>query len=150
MNRLSRLLFVFVVVVAGCGKHDDSLAKRAGSKVGETVTDFASGVGKGVDQQLTVQVELSKALTDRGLSKTIAKSATMDHPTTKGILIYLIASKPLKAKLMARAITKEGQEIGRSLADVDLAAEDAKYVTFAFEHEVDMQLVVRYVIDEKK
>jgi hypothetical protein len=152
MNYSIRLLVVLLWVAAGCGKSDESLAKRTGSRVGETLTDFASGVGKGVDQQMAVNVELSKAIADQGVSKTIAKSGGISPPNikTKGISVYLIASKRFKSKLIAKALTKDGQEIGRSTADVDLAADDAKYVTFQFDPEMDTQLVDKYVIDVKK
>jgi hypothetical protein len=151
MNNLIRLLVISLVVAAGCGKHDESMAKRVGSSVGEAATDFAAGVGKGVDKQMAVNVELSKSLSDKGLAKTIAKSAAIDLSKPKGgILVYLIASKPFKSKLMAKALNKEGQEIGRSTVDVDFAADDAKYVNFVFGKEMDTQLVDKYVVDVKK
>ena len=68
---------ILVVVVCGCGKREESIAKTAGSKVGETITDFASGVGKGVDKQRMVNVKLSNNVLKRGLSTTISKSRTM-------------------------------------------------------------------------
>lgn len=150
MKSLMWCWVVSLVALAGCGKSDEGLAKRAGSAVGETVTDFASGVGKGVDKQMAVKAELSKTLADRGISTTIAKSLGINHPDGKGISVYLIAEKPFKATLIARALTKEGLEIGRSTADVELAAEEAKYVTFNFDREMDTQLVDRYPIDAKK
>jgi hypothetical protein len=151
MSKLFRLLAIALVAAAGCGKHDESVAKRAGSTVGEAVTDFASGVGKGVDKQMTVTVELSKQLTDKGVSKTIAKSAGIAPSKPKGgISVYLLAAKPLKAKLIAKAVTGEGQEIGRATVDVEFSADDAKYVNFSFDPEMDRQLVAKYVIDLKK
>jgi hypothetical protein len=150
MNNSYRLLALLLILAAGCGKHDESLAKRTGSAVGETLTDFGSGVGKGIDKQMAVNVELSKAVADHGLSKTIAKSLGINHAHDKGISVYLIAAKPFKSKLTARALGKDGQEIGRSTSDVDLAADDAKYVTFKFDPEMDTQLVDKYVIDVKK
>jgi hypothetical protein len=151
MNNLIRLLAISLVVVAGCGKHDESAAKRAGNAVGETVTDFASGIGKGVDKKMTVNVELSKPLSDRGLSKTVAKLAeTEKHAhVSKGVSVYLIASKPFKSKLVAKALDGDGLEIGRSTVDVDFAADDAKYVNFTFDPQMDRQLVAKYVIDLK-
>jgi hypothetical protein len=158
MNNLIRLLTISLIAVAGCGKndgHDESAAKRAGSAVGEAVTDFASGVGKGVDKQMSVNVELTKALSDKGLSKSVAKSTGIDVlgpdvKKSKGISVYLIAAKAFKAKLVAKALAEDGQEIGRSTVDIDFAADDAKYVTFTFDREMDTQLVVKYVIDAKK
>ena len=37
--------------------------------MGETLTDFASGVGKGIDRQLAVHVELAPALVEQGVSE---------------------------------------------------------------------------------
>jgi hypothetical protein len=51
---------------------------------------------------------------------------------------------------MARALTKDGQEIGSSAADVEFAADEAKYVTFQFDREMDSQLVDKYIIDMKQ
>jgi hypothetical protein len=162
MNRLAWLLVVSWVVVAGCGSDDESVAKKTGAKVGETLTDFASGVGKGIDKKMMVNVELSKELADQGLSSTIAKAGGIDLDRPRdpvrpekdlhqsSILVYVIAAKPFKGTLIAKALTKDGQEIGRCPADVEFAADDAKYVTFAFHHDMDTQLVAKYAIDAKK
>jgi len=140
---------VIAVVFVGCGKGDKSLAKQVGSKVGETLTDFASGVGEGVDNKLIVKVELSEDLTKDGVSQTSAKPVN-GNQGAKAISIYFVTKKPLKSKLIAQAKTKAGQEIGRSVVDVDFAGDDAKYVKFEFPREMDTLLVDKYVIDVKK
>ena len=147
MKTISAL--IFVLVVCGCGKRDESLVKTAGSKVGETVTDFASGVGKGVDKQRMVQVKLSEDVAKQGLSKTVAKSQSLGSKAS-GIAVYFITKSPFKGKLVARAMNKEGQEIGRSVVDVEFSADDAKYVSFPFPEEMDGQLVQEYLVDVKK
>ncbi|HVO10445.1 MAG TPA: hypothetical protein VMX54_06780 [Vicinamibacteria bacterium] len=136
------------LMVSCCGegqkaKGEESLARRAGSKVGETWTQFASGVGAGV--ALTVPVELSEELRDRGLTKTVARSLGGDA-RGKGFTVYLIAAKALTGDLVARAFDKEGQEIGRTRVRIELAADDAKYVTFSFDPEMDANLVAKYAI----
>lgn len=136
-------------LLAGCDKQDESVAKQAGDKVGQVVTEFASGVGQGVDKSMEVTVELSEALTGRGVEMTMSKSLGMD-PTRKGISVYLISSQPLKTSLMAKALNKEGQEIGRSVVDVEFGADDAQYVAFPFDAKMDTQLVERYHIDIKE
>lgn len=143
------LLFAILLLAAGCGKKGESVAKTAGNKVGETITDFATGIGKGIDKQMTVNVELSDELVKKGLEKTVAKSTGLDSPREKGISVYFIAKLPFDAKLIAKAINKEGQEIGRSVVDVELSADDAKYVTFMFAPEMDTQLVDKYLISLK-
>lgn len=130
------ILFITLTLIYGCG-NDDSLAKKAGNKVGETLTDFASGVGEGVDEKMLVIVNLSEPLKAKGLSKTISKSLGLD----KGFSVYLISQKTLSSKLIAKAIDKSGQEIGRVVVSVEFAADDAKYIIFKFNDELDMQLV---------
>ena len=41
----------------------------------------------------------------------------------------------------------DGQEIGRSRAEVDLQKDDADYVVFVFHQQMDSQLVSKYRID---
>jgi hypothetical protein len=140
---------IVVLLVCGCGKRDESMAKTVGNKVGETLTDFASGVGKGIDKQMMVKVRLSEEVTKQGLSKTISKSRGIDLEE-KGITVYFTATTAFKGKLVAKAVDKEGQEIGRSVVDVEFSADDAKYVPFVFDDEMDTQLVQEYLVDIKR
>ncbi len=144
---------VFVVVAAlavstACSKGDDSLAKKAGSKLGETVTDFASGVGKGVDRQMVVEVDLGPSVVEKGLTKTIAKSSGLEGP--KEISVYLVSSAAVKGVLVAKALDEKGGEIGRASENVEFTADDAKYVTFKFQEQMDSQLVKKVVLEFKK
>ena len=138
------------MLIFSCGKKDDeSLAKKTGSKVGETLTDFASGMGKGIDKQMTVDVELSKEMIDMGISKTISKGLGLDS-SGKGITVYLISEKAIESKLVAKAVTDDGMEIGRSTIEISMADDDAKYATFIFDDEMDTQIVKKYKIGIKK
>ena len=125
------------------------MAKQAGDKVGQVVTEFASGVGHGIDKSMDVAVELSPKLTAEGISNTVAKSIGM-NPNEKGISVYLIAAKELNAKLLAKAMDKQGQEIGRSIVDAYFQTDDAQYIKFIFNKEMDTQLVDKYTIDIKE
>lgn len=141
------IVMMGIITLVGCGKSgkdEESVAKKTGAKVGEAVTEFATGMGKGIDKQMTLNAELSPGLKEKGISMTIAKG-----DMTKRISVYLIASKPLKAKLIAKAINESGQEIGRSVVDVNFAADDAGYTIFTFHEKMDTQLVKKYFIDIK-
>lgn len=142
------LLLLATILLCGCrSEEDDSLAKRAGDTVGQTVTEFVSGVGSGVDRGMEVDVELSEKLTARGVSKTVSKQLGIDRPGEKGISVYLLAKDPVNASLIAKAFNAEGQEIGRAVVDVTFASDDAQYVTFKFDPQMDTQAVKKYVID---
>ena len=104
--------------------------------MGECLTGFLCGVGSGVDEQMKVQ---------RGTSEA-ASAAGIGNPE-KAFTTYLIAGQPFKGTLLARAFDKDGQEIGRSRAEVDLQKDDADYVGFVFHQQMDSQLVSKYRID---
>jgi hypothetical protein len=151
--RIWRCVVAVVVLTAFAGCRDDgkeSFAKKAGKKVGETVIDFGSGVGSGVDTKLTIPVELSEAMTAKGLSKTVAKTLVDIDPDSKGFAVYLVSKERCSGSLLAKSVDSQGREIGRSMVDVAFEPDDAKYVTFTFPKEMDSALVAKYVIDVKK
>ena len=145
---MKRPLAVFVVLLAALAcdrKKDETVVKQAGSKVGEALTEFASGVSKGVDNKMVVAVELTPAVTAKGLSRTIAKSLGMDGD--KGFSTYIVSKAPFRGTLVARALGGSGEEIGRARQGVSFERDDAKDVTFKFQPEMDTGLVAKYVID---
>lgn len=146
MRKHSTALLALLLAALGCS--GEGKAKKAGQAVGETVTDFAKGVSTGIDKRLEVEVDLSTRVSGLGLSKTIAKAAGIDSHQ-KGITVYLLSSKPVAGSLIAKALNAEGTEIGRSTVDIDFAEDDAQYITFPFDAQMDTQLVRRYTIDIK-
>ena len=142
---LAGFLAVLVCFQAtGCGRKDESISKKVGRKLGESVTDFGSGVGTGFDAQMTVNVELTEDLAKLGVSSTMAKSLAPSVPKT--ITVYLITQNKLEGTLVARALNGKGLEIGRARTEVTLAKDDAQYVNFAFPSEMDTGMVVRYEV----
>jgi hypothetical protein len=143
-----------LLIASGCSDEGKTVAETAGTRVGETLTDFASGVGEGVDTRMEVTVELSPQCAELGLSKTVAKSLGI-KPVAKsldmkqGISVYFIAEKPFTGHLVCKATNKDGQEVGRVKVDVEFEADDAKYVTFPFDAEMDSQLVTSYTVDAR-
>jgi hypothetical protein len=139
------ILIAFIgALLSGCGKKDDSLAKRVGEVIGQQATDFTKGVGKGIDQKMMVQVSLTPELVRLGLTNTIAKSLGVG--STNGISIYFIASQSVSTNLVARALNADGVEVGRARKTVVLQKDDATYVTFNFEEQMDTAIVKRYEI----
>lgn len=150
MKTMLLVSLLSLIAIAGCDKKEGNSAQKVGKNVGQTLTSLAKGVGEGIDEELTVETELSKELIDQGISKTISKSKVTDDPDQKSIAVYLISTNAFKSILMAKALNAEGQEIGRSTADLSLGQDEAKYVQFIFEDQLDTQLVKKYVISIKK
>jgi hypothetical protein len=149
------LVMLAAVLPCGCGGEEgESAAKRAGDAVGGTLTDFASGVGRGIDKQMTVNAELSEELAAEGITMTSAKSAGFgvdgSKGVTKGITVYLIAARPLQGQLVAKAFDKDGLEVGRAVVNVEFAEDDAQYVTFTFPGQMDSQLAEKYTLGLRK
>ncbi len=141
MNIKAISMVCAVVVVTACGDSGDNVAKQAGEKVGSLVTEFAEGAGKGIDQKMQVNVTLSEEFGAHGMRYTVAKQ---DNLAEKSVVIYFIADKAFKGQVQMKALNASGEEIGRSIADVDFAADDAQYVTFTFNTELDTQMVATY------
>jgi hypothetical protein len=148
MRILPVILVGALLVVGGCGKSgDETMAKKAGKTVGNAVVDFGSGVGQGVDEKMLAKVDLGEGLTKAGVTLTSAKGMGLEN---KGVTIYLTTKTPLKGTLLAKAVNKEGKEIGRATAEVDYAADDGKSVGFVFDKDLDTQLVDKFLVDIKK
>jgi hypothetical protein len=136
------LVGLVAALLVGCGKKDDSIAKKAGEAIGQQVTDFTKGVGKGIDQKMMVQVSLSPQVQALGLTNTVAKSLGVG--STNSISVYLIASQTISNTLVARALNADGVEVGRAKALVAMQKDDASYVTFTFGDAMDAGMVKRY------
>ncbi len=141
------LTLILVGGLIGCSEEGD--AEALGQSLGESVTEFAQGVGGGVDTQLKIDVELSDAIKKRGVTTTVAKQiARLDSPE-KSISVYFITTNAISATFQARAYDKDDKEIGRATADVKFAADDAQYIEFQFPREMDQQMVKVYRVDSR-
>jgi hypothetical protein len=147
MKMMAMIALTASLLICGCGKQEGDKAKDTGKKVGDAITGFAAGVGSGADKRLLINLALSPELEKQGISMSTAKSAGLGE---KAINVYLIAKNAFKGTLISKAYNKEGAEIGRSLVEVDFGADDAKYIAFKFNAEMDSLLVDKFVVDVKK
>ncbi|MDR1074822.1 MAG: hypothetical protein LBL59_00495 [Xanthomonadaceae bacterium] len=134
-------LVALAVLAAGCG--DKSLSQRTGSAVSGAATDFLSGLGEGVDQKMEMALELDPSMNASGLTVTLGKGRGL---ASNRASIYVVSNAPFNGTLMAKAQDKDGREIGRATADVELENDDAKYVDFQFDDQMDGNLVRKYLI----
>ncbi|HEY9059385.1 MAG TPA: hypothetical protein VIO64_02600 [Pseudobacteroides sp.] len=112
IKRVLLVATLICTICVGCRKGE----KDAGNKVGEGLTKFVSGIGQGIDKELMVEVELSKEVTDLGISKTVSKQETLNDG--KGFSVYFIASKAVESTLIAKAYNADDLEIGRTTTNV--------------------------------
>ena len=135
-------LVAVVLALSACGD-DSSLSQKAGSAISGTATDFVAGLGEGVDKRMSLKLDVDPAIAANGMTVTLGKSRGMG---SKDAAVYVVATKPYKGALMARALDESGAEIGRSRVEVDFPADDAQYVNFTFNEEMDSQLVRSYAL----
>ena len=94
---------------------------------------------------MLVEVMVKPEVYSLGLTNTFAKSLALDEHK-KGFSVYFIASQNVSNTLVARAFNADGLEIGRAKKQVVMEKDDAAYVVFLFDSEMDSQLVQRYAI----
>lgn len=131
-----------VLALSACGE-DRSLSQKAGSAISGTATDFVAGLGEGVDKRMALKLDVDPTLAANGMTVTLGKSRGMG---SKDASVYVVATRPYKGAFLSRALDESGTEIGRSRVDVEFTADDAKYVNFVFNEEMDSQLVRSYGI----
>lgn len=142
MKSITIGLMTILVLMVGCSENNDSMANKAGEKVGSLLTEFAEGAGKGIDQKMLIDVRFDKDFKAKGITSSVAKQ---DSIAEKSIVLYLIGEKEFSGKIMIKAYNEADQEIGRSTEEVTLTEDEAKYTTFKFHEEMDVQLVIYYV-----
>ena len=138
-------VFVLSLLLVSCGKEADDLVDKAGESVGKQISNFSRAVGEGVDNEMLVKVNLDKTVQELGLTSTTAKRLPIGDPK-KGISVYFIAAKDIDTSL--RAIAKNGQdvEIGRSKLAVKMKKDDAAYLIFEFDQQMDSMTAKEYSI----
>lgn len=85
-------------------------------------------------------------------SSLLDKKITMTSSSVEGVnvVIYLITEDPAEGELLAKAMNFEGKEIGRAKQILTLGKDESKLVTFTFGAELELEQVVKYVIDFRK
>ncbi|WP_164136843.1 hypothetical protein [Stenotrophomonas maltophilia] len=143
MNKVIVVMALALALGLAACKDDTSVSQKAGSAISGTAADFVAGLGEGVDKRMNVTLQADPGLAAHGLTVTLGKSRGMG---SKEAAVYVVADKAFKGKLVARALDTDGTEIGRAAAEVEFAADDARYVTFQFNEEMDSQLVRTYAV----
>ena len=125
------ILGLLTVLLMGCDK-DDRIALKAGEKIGQQVTDFTKGIGKGMDQKIVVQVALSPEVLALGLTNTIAQSVSGLYEITAGSYSECcgLAGTLVDVELpnVSQKYVKFSVDPGGHAASMTFLAEDARTV----------------------
>ena len=170
MSTLLNIILILAVAttlaLAGCkGKTPDESGKKAAEKpgiskvvadkvqsggeqaseyVGESLNKAAAGFVRGVEAPgWATDVRVSDTLARQGVRATRVQASDKKREETdpRTMDVYVIASEPLAAALVLKAFDKYDLEIGRSLATVTFAKDDARYVSFDLDPRVPLAAI---------
>jgi len=137
-------------IVKRIGDGVKATGESVGEFAGESVGKAAKGLVRGAEAgALAADIRVADTLAKRGVRSTRAQHLfpNKDGKGDHGLSIYVISEEPLAATLVLKAFDKDGQEVGRTLADVDFKKDDAGYVDFRFDARVPMVAVQYYTLD---
>ena len=82
----------------------------------------------------------------------IEKKITMTSSSVENlnVVAYLITVDAVEGELLAKAMNAEGKEIGRAKQILALGKDESKLITFTFGAELELEKVVKYIIDFRK
>ena len=138
-------LFIAFALLSLISCHPATTVKEAINKSGELAgkgaSEFAHGVYEGVDQTFQCQLELSKALADKGI-KTGKFKITGDTVLSA----YIIFDDSFKGNIHVMVFDNKGQEYGRASLNVEGTKGDAKYFDFAFDGHTRIETKSKFVL----
>jgi hypothetical protein len=123
----------------------DKVADKITAKVEDKAKHLADKVSKGVGnafQKENFSIDVSDPLIAKGL--TASRSVRLpDTDQSKGVSIYMVADKAFNGPLQLRAFDKNGHEIGRAKARLNIPEGEAKFVDFQFDPRTPMNAMDR-------
>lgn len=126
----------------------DSVAGKFGSTIRETFGDIKDGFSTKGEERDLLNVELIDNDNLKNLTINSAKNASfLDVGLNNGITCYIVSTKPFNGKLVARALDKNGVELGFSEQIVFLDENKGKELVFDFPRALKTELVDKYIID---
>lgn len=144
------LLFANLNLFVSCNQAKEK-AKQTINKTGETVgkgtSEFINGVSEGVDETFECELQISKQLSDRGLTN--GKFKITDSKDTKDNILtaYLIFANDFKQNVSVKVFDQNGQEYGRVSLLVEAKKGEAKYFDFIFDQRTNIESKSKFVIE---
>lgn len=89
-------------------------------------------------------VTLAPSLMDKKITMTSSSVEKLN------VVAYLITVDAVEGELLAKAMNAEGKEIGRAKQILALGKDESKLITFTFGAELELEQVVKYIIDFRK
>jgi hypothetical protein len=126
-------LFLISIIFQSCSTDDgnEKLA-NASEKVGKSTANAVKGIKKGIEKVAQINIEVSDALKNRGISTGKVKLDSKGGRHNM-LNIYLIFEKNFNRNISLKVYNSDGVELGRTKAMVQGEAGDAQFVDFIFD-----------------
>jgi hypothetical protein len=98
---------------------------------------------------MAAELRVSEALARQSVRATRIQASDKKRAETdpRTIDVYVIADETLAGTLVLKAFDKDDREVGRSLAKVTFAKDDARYVGFDFDARVPLAAVKYFTLE---
>ena len=145
-----KYLLIIVFFIIGCNNAKDKARdaiSKAGETVGQSTTEFAKAVSEGVDKSLGSEIQLSQALTAKGIKTGKFKIASSADASDNILSLYLIFNNDFKGDISIKIFDSKGLEYGRLKQNIAGKEGEAKFVDFSFDKRTNIESRSKFVID---
>lgn len=134
--------FLASIVLGSCswaGEKTKNALNKGGELAGSAATEVIEGVTTGVEDSWSVDVRLSEALTEQGLTlgKTTLESDASGRDNK--LIIYLSSERAVADTVMAIAYDKDGAEMGRTSIAISIPAGSGDFHVLQFQAYTDLE-----------
>lgn len=130
----SELVAVKAKYIEGAGSALQNEGKQAAKSASKGIGEIIKGVNSGMSESISKAEVKSEPSFKLNFEDCRAEKIYVKDPTeAKKVTIYLIAKKDYSGKLVLKAFDDNKKEIGRSIVEVAMKADEAKHVDFDFD-----------------
>jgi hypothetical protein len=147
--RTTILLLTITFTVTSCdwaGRKGKEALNKGGELAGSAATEVIEGVTTGVERTWKVDVHLSDALQQQGLTLGRTQVMSDDHGRDNRLVVYLSTERGLRDTLSAIAYDKDGLEMGRTRLLLNAPANSGDHYELQFQERTDLARKSRVVI----
>jgi len=144
------VLIFSIAIFGSCNWAKDKAKQtihKGGEIVGKAGSEMADGVKDGVEETFKNLVEVSPALSGKGIEVGKIIISGTDSSSDNIVSVYIIFHSKFDGKIMAKAVNKDKTEFGRSTLTITAEANDAKYFDFVFDKRTNLDRSDKVVLE---
>ena len=151
-NVIILLAILLSVSVLSCNKiKNKTRAKfsKSGEDIGKTSTEFIENVGEGIDKALSLKIQVSEELLNKGFATGKYSIESSDTTENNILVLYLIFNEDFNETINLKAFDKSDLEIGRINMKVKGKKDEAIYYDFEFDQRTILDKRGKIIISKK-